>query len=1407
MAIKLIKACKQLNVGMNSLTNFCRQIGRPVESDPNVRIDDELYLLAAKNFNSEVYNQLIGAGQIDPSVANNEFNTSLRSIRLERACREFLKMKELVPLLQDRGVDVPYDKDYLLTQEEYEIARDIFLHSQKAKSLQNNEPDDIDVETLKQIWTAHTDVQEQILELRSAPVKIEPNSIAIIGDKLHAQASFDNRADDVINRISQTLHNTPISEHSLNEGYILVAPDIVDAISDSQKMEIIEAASANHIDFNFRPMVDGYIRSRTTNVAKFHDLLKRLNIQPLKDRQDRMLMTIDELNELKDAIKESKGVDVPTQASAVINISPSPIFALQKDYPFVHFEHYIHRERRGETDSDGNKVKKYIFIHNIAVDGGFFTENDAQRVLDMYGMRLTRVDFHFHLKPEAIMSYDWKKNYNHVPRPDEEGDIVYRRNIIYSHDPFDNPEEQITEELQPIPDTGETNQTTKRELQYDRVLQNASKLGIEQAMWNKYYTRVFGRDMYTLNVKYVYTCTKYRDWLTPELESEFYENLRTYLLSSKVTLSKNARSVGIDFDWTEDDLYHIVKRLNAANPCINFDIFPNHRCKVDIKVSDLYLKETVALLQERFEGIQVEPCDTKQELHFFKECDDLEQEKKTRDLFIREARGLSNDKVDIEICRVPNNRIKLRLADNDEARREEGFEIMSELRGADFNAGSQYVGRLVSVKDYPNLVFDISGEEYDKVVELMSDFQDDYLQPNLIGDREKVARLKDSLRKIISGKGVQNPNLGFFIFDASILRPNAAMREMMNLQLQFINRNLLNPSINESQKNAIAKSLIAEDLALIQGPPGTGKSTAIAEIIWQHVCQNPEIRILLTSETNLTVDNAIARVLNPNNNLVKPIRIAAQSRLESEGRQFSLDVLQKWAGLSTLDKIHGLGDAEFEIGEVVDNSDSELDEDFESEELNDVSATDMATLDTELNILEKWLRNIANRADENKMSPSARRHWQGALQAPDSELRKATYDAYLRHCNVIGATCSSIGKENMVLTKLLEQKYGANSGTALCSFYKSYQQIFGTQKLVPMTGRMKWSQPPIEFDVVIQDESSKATPAELSLPLIYGKKNIVIGDHRQLPPMLSKESFEQSFDFLIQRETNEDEKKRLKDLKSYVKRNFKKLEVSHFERLFRAIPRDLKGVFNTQYRMHPAINEVIKQFYRTDGGLECGLVYGDINAADNPNMHDPCSRWHGINIPGLISEQDHVLWIDTKSPEMLDGTSRINYGEVEVIQKLLQRLAESDSYRHYLSEWKEKEDKQIGLISFYGKQLRLLRDVSKNVPDVPIRVSTVDRFQGMERNIVIVSMVRSNCIAFDKDATPDFQRYPDFGYMEQDSLGFAESPNRLNVALSRAKRLLVIVGNSDHFRRHPIYDNVYRAITTPYGRIIKAEEL
>lgn len=348
----------------------------------------------------------------------------------------------------------------------------------------------------------------------------------------------------------------------------------------------------------------------------------------------------------------------------------------------------------------------------------------------------------------------------------------------------------------------------------------------------------------------------------------------------------------------------------------------------------------------------------------------------------------------------------------------------------------------------------------------------------------------------------------------------------------------------------------------------------------------------------------------------------------------------------------------------------------------------------------------------------------------------------------------------------------------------------------------------LAFDVVIQDEASKATPSELSMPLVYGTKSIIIGDHRQLPPNLDREDILYKLHYQALQSVDVEEKEQIVELEKFVRHNFDQLEKSHFERLFMHANPSIKGTFKKQYRMHPDINKVIEQFYIKDGGLECGFIDEDYESEGTT-----FSRYHGIDIEGLLSPENHVVWIDTNSPEIAEGTSRTNKGEVDAIEWVLSQLAESESFARYNSKFNNEEDKEIGLITFYGAQLKQLRRLQANYSGkLTLKPSSVDRFQGMERNIVIVSLVRSNCIAENEKQAPDFRVYKELGYRKQKDFGFAKSPNRLNVALSRAKRLLIIVGNSAHYSAYKnkdgeaIYKNVFDSIkNNPNGRVIRWE--
>jgi RecA/RadA recombinase len=272
------------------------------------------------------------------------------------------------------------------------------------------------------------------------------------------------------------------------------------------------------------------------------------------------------------------------------------------------------------------------------------------------------------------------------------------------------------------------------------------------------------------------------------------------------------------------------------------------------------------------------------------------------------------------------------------------------------------------------------------------------------------------------------------------------------------------------------------------------------------------------------------------------------------------------------------------------------------------------------------------------------------------------------------------------------------------------------------------------FDVVIIDEVSKCTPPELLIPALKGKKLVMVGDHRQLPPMLDTSTIEE-----VAQEIGS------------TKEDLRFVEESLFKTQFETANDSIKQMLTTQYRMHPIIMGAINQFY--ENKLECGLVQPDT------------LRAHHLD-GSMIQENHHLLWLTTpvenEFQEQREGTSFVNTREVDIIECLCQQIESIWSARVANGELK----KEIAVITFYGAQLRKIDERLKSelFPSLQIRTGTVDRFQGMERPVVIVSMVRNN---------------------KNGDVGFAKKPERVNVAFSRAQELLVIVGCHDLFTQQP----------------------
>lgn len=688
---------------------------------------------------------------------------------------------------------------------------------------------------------------------------------------------------------------------------------------------------------------------------------------------------------------------------------------------------------------------------------------------------------------------------------------------------------------------------------------------------------------------------------------------------------------------------------------------------------------------------------------------------------------------------------------------------------------------------------------------------------NLIGDRSKLDWLQDAISKLGTGESIKGPNntpvnekIREFIFDTSKAEPvfryeNTDIEDTPEFKA-FDRTAVL--KLNDSQKKAVLKGIEARDLCMLQGPPGTGKTTVIAELIWQHIRKDQNTRLLLTSETNLAVDNALEKLMNEKAvnpdmarylSLIKPLRFGKPQKFEEEGKRYSIERIEKW----------------------IDDT-ADIEDDYESEVLGEEGGLpdedEAVAVDVNDNIVQHWMRRIANRSKAgDPRYAEILKDWTIGLAMPDKETKTLFRDLYYEHVNVVGSTCSSTGSPGFLLEYLRTFKglqsddfrtvktalFHWKNGSLSDKTAKRLADIFGCEEetsLPDMQQAIKTSCT-INFDTVIMDEASKATPPELLMPLCFGHKSIVIGDHRQLPPMLNEKSFKEAL-----LELNS---KKAEALVEEIDRDF--VDTSQFKRMIlnKQVSTTIKSTFNLQYRMHPAINDVISQFYENDesGGLQCGL---SPDFVDSPDLNNPESRYHGFMQKGFISPDIHTIWVNVDAPEESEGTSKINNKEIAAINTILEKLSSAEGFKEYMNHWdtlkedyKRNEEKEIGVISFYGRQVsRIKKTVRPRARQLGLRtkINTVDKFQGMERNIVIVSTVRSN------------KAIHGTGVEENRKAGFADSPERLNVALSRARRLLIVVGNKDFFstikdkQGNFLYLNAIREIERQ-GKIIEYTDL
>ncbi|MGB2870488.1 DEAD/DEAH box helicase [Psychrobacillus psychrotolerans] len=362
--------------------------------------------------------------------------------------------------------------------------------------------------------------------------------------------------------------------------------------------------------------------------------------------------------------------------------------------------------------------------------------------------------------------------------------------------------------------------------------------------------------------------------------------------------------------------------------------------------------------------------------------------------------------------------------------------------------------------------------------------------------------------------------------------------------------------------------------------------------------------------------------------------------------------------------------------------------------------------------------------DRLPITQTVQKDWHSLLKDANDHDLDEIRKLYVRHANVIGTTCVASARKE---------------------FMENY---------------------PV-FDVVIIDEVSKATPPELLLPMLKGKKVILVGDHHQLPPLVGEDTLDETLQAILEESENLEEKDELKKL----------LKESLFERLFKNLPKTSKTMLAIQYRMHESIMQTITPFYEEENyRLQCGLV-----DSDSARDHLLESRY--------VNRKDHLLWIDMPNQKpyfeerMKDGKSRFNQAELDTIRDVLIDLNEATAIAKKEGRMNPDERKSIGVISFYGEQVKRIDRLIQqqvNLTHLTFRTGTVDKFQGMEMDVILLSMVRNN-----QEKSGD--------------IGFANDYRRLNVALSRARELLVLVGSSEMFTKRA----KQKTSREMYGRLLQ----
>ncbi len=514
---------------------------------------------------------------------------------------------------------------------------------------------------------------------------------------------------------------------------------------------------------------------------------------------------------------------------------------------------------------------------------------------------------------------------------------------------------------------------------------------------------------------------------------------------------------------------------------------------------------------------------------------------------------------------------------------------------------------------------------------------------------------------------------------------------------------------------------LASDLTIVHGPPGTGKTVTLSEMVRAHLGK----RILVTADSNVAVDNLVRNL-----NDLQIVRLGHPAKIDDDLLKFSIDELIK---------NHKLFSKYEKIARKIDSLRRMQDERYEKPRPS----------------LRRGLSN------EEILKLAAKGKGTRGLSA--KTLIK------LRGWIELQQQIEKLVEKRQKILEQIRQEILDNAQVVLTTNAGAGADLLKDRA----------------FDIVFIDEAAQATEPSALIPLIKASKAVFAGDHKQLPPVLLSQKAQKFLQFTMFERfiSNYPETKHLLDLQyrmnekicGFSSCKFYDCKVKTAESvknitLSQLLDTDIEALKLVLLQKFPDFFKAKEITKISDNDL-IDLFYGQ-DSVSKPLLEADKSQFGQLQAFAAIGGDVPIVFFDTQGlgQEKKKGGSPSFYNPAEAnfvidLAKKIFSLKVNPGFLGIITPYKDHQD--------YIKRR------------LPVEVRSVDGFQGREKEVVILSLVRSN---------------------DQGNVGFLDDFRRINVAVTRAKRKLIIVGDFQTLSSNDLIGSLINYVAG-HGLIFQARDL